>query len=257
MLRPREAHSERGQLDAAHTGRARDRWLGRLLGEVAGDHRHDAWICVRDHRVRRWPARHRDALCEADAVKCCRSLRRAVPVDEDGAVVEEAQVVAAGVEVHEGIALKAGAGFGLEQGGERVVEPARRADAAPEDGRRVRRDGRPLAEHPVADLHEVVNAGGWFGGGNLVEHAEHTPDVVRSPRRRPVTMAQVFDHKDTVAAAVVAGEERRSAERVVGAPLGVEPAGGHLVHRRLHKDGRAVGEQSDPPQRRRVPARTR
>src|SRR5262249_40052437 len=129
-----------------------------------------------------------------------------VPVDEYGPVLYKADVVAADVDVDEGVTVEGCAcGSGYEDG-QGMVEPGWRDEAEGEEGR-----GITHALCPVLDALEVFETGQAVGreGVDLVEGETDGVETGGRPGRRPEGVAEVFEDEERVLGAVVPGEAAR------------------------------------------------
>ena len=91
----------------------------------------------------------------------------------------------------------------------------------------------------------------------LVERLADELDVAGAPGRRPVRVAQVFEHEERELTVVVPAEQARE---IVGLEAPVDPvlvpqeAGRRLVDRELRERASAVRELDEPPLHERVAA---
>src|SRR5436305_11259641 len=103
-----------------------------------------------------------------------------VPVDEDGAPVSQAEVVATDVEVQERFAFEHARSAGLEQGRECRLEPARRAEAAREQRLDVLGDELPAVQ-PLALGRDRRQVAGRRRGVKLIQGGADGLDLPGPP----------------------------------------------------------------------------
>src|SRR5437667_1325696 len=168
-------------------------------------------LAVRDELPRVGAALELQARQPGDDVEQRIADVREVPVDEDGAPLSQAEVVAADVEVQERFAFEHAGSSGLEQARERRLEPGWRAETGRKQGLSVLSDELPAVQ-PLAlgcDGRQVARR---RRGVKLVQGGADGVDLSGQPRRRPVSLAQVGDREQRLLAVVPAdkfGDERR------------------------------------------------
>ena len=116
-----------------------------------------------------------------------------VPVDEDGAIALQRDVVAAHVEVKERLPFDRCRAGRLEQGRQRLGQPLARAQLERQERARVLLDERPaLAELLAIDVrrrHSVRRP----GRSDLLQRSEDGGDRAVRPGRGPVRLAQILE----------------------------------------------------------------
>src|SRR5262245_49859769 len=123
--RPREGDLELRELKRAHARRAGGRRQAGLRGEEAGDVRRQL---VDAERLGRRAVLEREARQPEGDVEGRVADAGVIPVDEDGAAVAEAEVVAADVAVQELVAAERRIPLSVEKHGQREIEPLRRGE---------------------------------------------------------------------------------------------------------------------------------
>lgn len=231
-------------------------WIQRALGacgmvgagaEVAGDDRREPGL-VGEQLVRERAPLEPEARGERREVEPGGAAAGVGPVDEDDTVLEQAQVVAADVTVEErGTGQRRRRG-GVQQPGERRLEPGGGGEP---QGQEVFRSVRDLL--PVAGPGRVVFERGQGGVGqdprHAVERVDHPLVVTVAPRRRPVACGQVLEDHEGFGAVVETEHPRRERGVQHRAPpvLLPDPAGGVRRDTHLDEGTPTIGENDDPP----------
>jgi hypothetical protein len=126
------------------------------------------------------------------------TVQRGAPVDEHRAIAEEADVVAADVAVHEGMARQGYALLGLDEAVDRLTERGLGAQAEREEFLGLARDRRPLRAKVRFRCRERCRR---RRGRDLAERREEESELARLPGDRtlvggPVRAAEVLDEED-------------------------------------------------------------
>jgi hypothetical protein len=162
-----------------------------------------------------------------------------VPVDELGASVREAQVVAADVEVDDAVAIERGAFRRVDQRRKVREEPTGGAEPEREKRLRAGADDGPAVAQILLD-RRVGQAVGHRLGVQVGEGVVDRLDLLGRPRRRPVGVAEVLEDQDAVLGADDGGHERACDGRV-DRLLGAQPVSREVVAGLLDEDGDDLG----------------
>ena len=211
--------------------------------EVAGQERGELGGAVREDLVGRRTPFGVEARQPARDIGQRVPDAREVPIDQDGAAVADAEVVAPHVEMHQRVTVERGDLGGEPEDGQGGVEP--RARAEPE---REERLGIVLDLDPALEVELAVGGAREIRRrrrrGHLRQAGEHGVHVFHRPRGRPMGVGEILERDHRALAVVVptehARQERRAARLRVEHVLVADPRRRVVPARAFHERAPAV-----------------
>ena len=245
----RQRHAALVQLQLPDVRRLRDGRVPRMLQEEARQQRRERSLAGQDLPGRR-PALVVQAWQPCRHVEQRRSDTGPVPIDEDGSLADQTEVVAADVAVQEGVALEQRLAGGLRQG----PSPGREPGIIEQAERQCARGVCAKRQPSLLDVEHLAEEGLDLLGRRRRLHRrqrlEHGVDACGRPRRRPMGAREVLDHERRCLSVVVppqqSGQVVVSGEDLVVGSLEPEPVGGVVERGDLSEGGRPVVEGDQP-----------